>query len=235
VDFVSLSGAGSIWLRHGLASMQQRLRVLEEKSAVEGLVLTEALEKKRHDDGACGEIETAHPGYLGSQDTFCLGAIKGAGRICRQVFADACSKRAAAKLYTAKTPITGADSLNDGIGIIRMLTDRGSECRGKVETHDYELYLGVNNMEHSKTKARHPQTNGICERFHKTVRNEFYEVAFRRKRYGSLEELQTVLDVWMDDYNNNRTRQGKMCRGKTPMQTFMDGKSGWQKKEANLN
>ena len=95
-----------------------------------------------------------------------------------------------------------------------MLTDRGTEYCGKVETHDYKLYLGINDIEHSKTKTRHPQTNGICERFHKTVLNEFYQVAFRRKLYLSLEELQTDLDIWLDDYNNNRTHQGKMRGGR---------------------
>ena len=246
--FVSPSGIRSIWLRHSLASMKQRLKVLEEKSAAEGLILTEAqvqaLERKRQDDEACGEIETAHPGYLGSQDTFYVGTIKGVGRIYQQTFVDTYSKWAAAKLYTTKTPITSADLLNDRVlsffashdmGIIRMLTDRGTEYCGKVENHDYELYLGINDIEHTKIKARHPQTNGICERFHKTVLNEFYQVAFRRKLYLSLEELQTDLDIWMDNYNNNRTHQGKMCCGRTPMQTFMDGKKPWQQKVANLN
>ena len=246
--FVSPSGVRSIWLRHNLACMKQRLRALEEKSAAEGLVLTEAqvqaLERKRHDDEACGEIQTAHPGYLGSQDTFYVGTIKGVGRIYQQTFVDTYSKWATAKLYTTKTPITGADLLNDKVlpffaahdmGIIRMLTDRGTEYCGKVETHDYELYLGINDIEHTKTKARHPQTNGICERFHKTILNEFYQVAFRRKLYLSLEELQTDLDIWLDDYNNNRTHQGKMCCGRTPMQTFTHGKQLWKEKVANLN
>ena len=246
--FVSPSGVRSIWLRHNLACMKQRLRALEEKSAAEGLVLTEAqvqaLERKRHDDEACGEIQTAHPGYLGSQDTFYVGTIKGVGRIYQQTFVDTYSKWAAAKLYTTKTPITGADLLNDKVlpffaahdmGVIRMLTDRGTEYCGKVETHDYELYLGINDIEHTKTKARHPQTNGICERFHKTILNEFYQVAFRRKLYLSLEELQTDLDIWLDDYNNNRTHQGKMCCGRTPMQTFTHGKQLWKEKVANLN
>lgn len=166
--FVSPSGVRSIWLRHGLESMKLRLAALEKRSADEGLVLTEAqvqaLEKKKQDDEACGEIETAHPGYLGSQDTFYVGTIKGVGRIYQQTFVDTYSKVAFAKLYKTKTPITAADLLNDKVlpffmehemGIIRMLTDRGTEYCGKVETHDYELYLGVNDIEHTKTKARH--------------------------------------------------------------------------------
>ena len=246
--FVSPSGVRSIWMRHGLASMKQRLVALEKKSAEEGLVLTEAqvqaLERKKQDDEACGEIETHHPGYLGSQDTFYVGTIKGVGRIYQQTFVDTYSKWAAAKLYTTKTPITGADSLNDRVlpffssqemGLIRILTDRGTEYCGKVEQHDYELYLGVNGIEHTKTKARHPQTNGICERFHKTILQEFYQVAFRRKLYHSLDELQVDLDAWIDNYNSKRTHQGKMCCGRTPMQTLLDGKQLWMEKVGQLN
>jgi transposase len=90
--FVSPSGVRSIWMRHALASMKQRLRALEKISAEQRIVLTEAqvqaLERKKHDDEACGEIETHHPGYLGSQDTFYVGTIKGVGRIYQQTFVD---------------------------------------------------------------------------------------------------------------------------------------------------
>ena len=246
--FISPSGVRSVWLRHDLESMKKRLAALEKKSAEESLVLTEAqvqaLERKQHDDEACGEIETHHPGYLGSQDTFYVGTIKGVGRIYQQTFVDTYSKWATAKLYTTKTPITGADLLNDRVlpffvseemGIIRILTDRGTEYCGKVETHDYELYLGVNGIEHTKTKARHPQTNGICERFHKTILHEFYQVAFRRKLYSSLEELQLDLDTWLDHYNTERTHQGKMCCGRTPMQTLLEAKPLWREKVGQLN
>ena len=90
-------------------------------------------------------------------------------------------------------------------------------------------------IEHTRTKARHPQTNDICERFHKTVLQEFYQVAFRRKLHHSLEELQTDLDVWLDHYNTERTHQGKMCRARTPMQTQLDGKRLWEDKVGQLN
>ena len=193
---------------------------------------------------AHGEIETAHPGYLGSQDTFYVGTIKGVGRIYQQTFADTYRKVAAAKLYITKTPITGADLLNDrvlplfaeqGMGILRMLTDRGTEYCGKAETHDYQLYLALNGIEHTKTRAASPQTNGICERFHKTILQEFYQITFRRKLYLTLEELQHDLDEWIDYYNHRRTHQGKMCCGRTPMQTMIEGKEAWQEKVNNLN
>jgi transposase InsO family protein len=246
--FVSPSGVRCIWLRNNLGSLKKRLLVLEQKAAAEGLVLTEsqvaALEKKKDDDLACGEIETAHPGYLGSQDTFYVGTLKGVGRVYQQTFVDTYSKIAQCKLYTTKVPITAADLLNDrvlpffeehGMTLLRMLTDRGTEFCGKVEHHDYELFLAVNDIEHTKTKAASPQTNGICERFHKTILQEFYQVAFRKKIYHSLDELQKDLDEWLYFYNHQRTHQGKMCCGRTPIETLLDGKRIWQEKVDNLN
>lgn len=246
--FVSPSGVRSIWLRHDLANFKQRLLALEKEVAEKGIVLTEAqvvaLEKKQEDDVAHGEIETAHPGYLGSQDTFYVGTLKGVGRIYQQTFVDTYSKVAFAKLYTTKTPINAADLLNDrvlpffadqGMGMLRILTDRGTEYCGKPESHDYQLYLALNDIEHTKTKVRHPQTNGICERFHKTILQEFYQVAFRKKIYTALAELQTDLDVWINHYNAERTHQGKMCCGRTPLQTLIEGKEVWTQKVQHLN
>lgn len=244
--FVSASGVRSIWLRHGLANFRSRLKALEAKVAEDGIILTEAqvaaLERKQQDDEAAGEIETAHPGYLGSQDTFYVGTLKGVGRVYRQTFVDTYSKVAFAKLYTTKTPITAADMLNDRVlpffeqhtlPLLRVLTDRGTEYCGRAERHDYQLYLALNDIEHSKTKVKSPQTNGICERFHRTVLQEFYQVTFRKKIYTDLETLQTDLDEWIQYYNTERTHQGKMCCGRTPMATLIDGKQRW--KEKNLS
>ena len=241
--FVSPSGIRSIWLRHNLSCFRDRLKALEEQVVKEGIILTEAqvtaLEKKKHDDQASGEIETVHPGYLGSQDTFYVGTLKGVGRIYQQTFVDTYSKIAFAKLYTTKTPITAADMLNDKVlpffsenelPVLRILTDRGTEYCGKVDRHDYQLYLAVNDIDHTKTKVRSPQTNGICERFHKTILQEFYQVTFRKKIYSEMDTLQKDLDEWIDYYNNERTHQGKMCCGRTPMETLVDGKIIWNEK-----
>ena len=244
--FISGSGVRSIWQRHDLENFRKRLKALEEKVAKEGIPLNDAqiaaLEKKAHDDEACGEIETSHPGYLGSQDTFYVGNLKGVGRIYQQTFVDTYSKIAHCKLYTNKTPITAADLLNDrvlpfyeaqGLPMLRILTDRGTEFCGRVDQHDYQLYLAINDIDHTKTKAMSPQTNGICERFHKTILQEFYLVTFRKKLYGDLESLQTDLDNWLWHYNNERTHQGKMCCGRTPMDTLLDGKRIWAEKNLN--
>ncbi|MBO1256996.1 IS481 family transposase [Alteromonas sp. 5E99-2] len=241
--FVSGSGVRSVWLRHNLENFKKRLKALNDKVANDGIILSDAqvaaLEKKKNDDEACGEISTEHPGYLGSQDTFYVGNLKGVGRIYQQTFVDTYSKIALAKLYTTKTPITAADMLNDKVlpyfeqhdlPILRILTDRGTEYCGRVDHHDYQLYLAINDIDHTKTKAMSPQTNSICERFHKTILNEFYQIMFRKKLYSTMEELQKDLDDWMDSYNNHRTHQGKVCCGRTPFETLLNEKTVWTEK-----
>ena len=155
--------------------------------------------------------------------------MKGVGRVYQQTFIDTYAKVGFAKLYDRKTPITAADLLNDrvipfyedkGVPLQRILTDRGTEYCGTHDRHEYELYLAVENIDHTRTKARSPQTNGICERFHKTMLDEFYRTAFRKKIYETIGGLQNDLDAWMAEYNEERTHQGRYCFGKTPMQTF---------------
>jgi len=216
--FVSGGGIRSIWLRHDLETFAKRLKALSAKVTQDGLILTDdqlhALEKAREEKQAHGEIETEHPGYLGCQDTCYVGNIQGVGRIYQQTFIDSYSKVVQVKLHDRKHAITAADMLNDrvlpwyeeqGIPMLRILPDRGSEYCGNREHHEYALYLDLENIGHSRTKAKSPQTNGICERFHQTIQNEFYATAFRRKLYTSLEQLQADVDVWIDSHNRETT------------------------------
>jgi len=91
----------------------------------------------------------------------------------------------------------------------------------------------INDIDHTKTKVRSPQTNGICERFHKTILQEFYQITFRKKLYETVEALQADLDEWLDHYNTQRTHQGKMCCGRTPFETMIEGKEIWKEKFVN--
>jgi transposase InsO family protein len=227
----------AIWKRNGeLQKKAERLKRLEKYASESGLVLTEAqvqaLETAKQIKEAHGEIETFHPGFLLGQDTYYVGYIKGVGKIYQQTGIDTFSNVGFAKVYTEKTAITAADFLNDKVlpffdremmRLLRVLTDNGSEYCGLESRHPYELFLHLNDIEHSKTKVRHPQTNGMTERLNQIIQEEFYAVEFRKTYYQSLEQIQKDLDIYMQRYNTERTNQGKRCQGRTPMETWTAG------------
>jgi transposase InsO family protein len=109
---------------------------------------------------------------------------------------------------------------SEGLDLLRVLTDRSTEYCGTADRHEYQLYLAISNVAHTKTLAMRPRSNGICERFHKTQLNEFYQVAFRKKIHTTLEELQKDLDDWLWECNHQRAHSGPHCDGKTPHATF---------------
>jgi transposase InsO family protein len=149
----------------------------------------------------------------------------------QQTFVDTYAKVGFAKLHVRKTPLTAADLLNDRvipfyeaheIPLQRVLTDRGTEYCGTHDRHEYGLYLAVEDVDHTCIKARSPQTNGIVERFHQTMLDEFDRIAVRKKVYASIDALQADLDALMIEFNEIRPHQGKWCFGKAPVQTFLD-------------
>lgn len=233
---ISDGGVRGVWGRHNLLRKKERLKRLEKFAAETGKILTEsqvaALENAKEEKEAHGEIETFHPGFLLGQDTYYVGYIKGVGKIYQQTGIDTFSNVGFAKLYTDKTAITAADFLNDKVlpffdeeqmSLLRVLTDRGTEYGGKMEKHPYQLFLHLNDIEHSRTKVRHPQTNGCTERLNQIIQEEFYSVAFRKTLYTNLDQMQADLDGFMAYYNNERTNQGKRCQGRTPKETWDAG------------
>lgn len=233
---ISAGGVRSIWLRHNLQTKGLRLKRLEQWAAETSNILTEsqvqALEQAKQEDEAHGEVESPHPGFLVAQDTCYIGYIKGVGKIYQQTGIDTHSNVGFAKVYPDRTALAAADFLNDkvlpffdeqGIAVLRMLSDNGSEYCGKRDEHAYQLFLQLNEIEHTRIKVRHPQTNGAVERLNQTIQEEFYKVAFRKKLYRSLDEIQADLDEFMTWYNNERTNQGRYCQGRTPRQTFIEG------------
>ena len=223
---ISPAGVRGVWQRHDLETMKKKPRHWKPRSPRQGVILTEAqltaLEKAKSEKEAHGEFESECPGYCGAQDTFYVGNMKGVGRIYQQTFIDTYSKLAFAKLYDRKTPITAADLLNDRVvpffddkevKLSRVLTDRGTEYCGNPEHHEYELYLAVEDIDHSRTKTKSPQTNGIAERFHKTVLDELYRIAFRKRLYASIGDLQDDLDLWVKSYNEGRPHPRRGARG----------------------
>lgn len=245
---ISPGGVRSVWLRHNLEVKKLRLKRLEKWAAENSEVLTEsqvkALEEAKEEKEAHGEIESPHPGFLLAQDTCYMGYIKGVGRIYQQTAIDTHSNMGFAKLYLEKTSLSAADFLNDkvlpffdehAICIQRILTDNGSEFCGRQESHPYELFLHLNDIEHTRTKVRKPQTNGAVERLNQTIQDEFYSVAFRKKLYRTVEEIQEDLEVFLQYYNRERTNQGRYCQGRTPFETFQDGLDLYQRYIFDIN
>lgn len=189
------------------------------------------------------ESATQQPGYLGSQDTCYVGIVKGIGSIYQQTFIDTFSRVAVVKLFDHKNALVAIDLLNDcvlpffavhEVKLLRILTDRGAEFCGRTKLHKFEQYLISKDIEHTKTQAPSPQTNSICDFFHKTILEEFYSIAFRKNTYHSMEELQKDVDQWLNYYNKHRPHSGHYCYGKTPYQTFI-AKMPWLKQTRSAN
>jgi transposase InsO family protein len=220
----------SILIKNNLGSRYERLMKLEEKSAQEGIELTAEQVAQIEKANPCyreRHIESSQPGELLAQDTFFVGTLKGVGRVYLHAVVDTYGSYAFGFLHTTKQPEAAAAVLHNDvlpfyqerdIPVKTVLTDNGREFCGR-DTHPYELYLQLNDIEHRRTQVRRPQSNGFVERFNRTVLDEFFRTAFRTKYYETVEVLQDDLDAWLVYYNTERPHQGYRNRGKRPIDT----------------
>lgn len=232
---VSSGGVRGVWQRHNLLTKHERLLRLEKETAERQITLSDEQVKllerfspefrERH-------IEADHTGSLVAVDTFFVGTLKGIGKIYMQSAIDCHSRHAWARLYPSKLPVTAVHILNNDViptfeahggKIDVILSDNGREFCGRPDQHPYELFLQLEEIEHRTTKVRRPQSNGIVERFHRTVLDEHFRVEGRRTWFETIDEMQIVLDEWLVAYNTKRPHQGRNMGGRTPLQAFKDG------------
>ena len=231
--FISPVTVQNILTRHGLRTRYERFFKLEAKALSEKIELnTEQVKylerfnplwRERH-------IESARPGDLLAQNTFYVGRLKGVGQVYLQAVVDTYGSYAFGYLHTGHIPEQSVVILHNdvlpqyqgwGIKVKAILTDNGGEYCGK-ETHAYELYLALNDIEHRRTKVKSPRTNGFVERFNRTALDEFFRKAFREKFYESVNALQEDFDVWLKHYNTERSHQGYRNMGKRPFDTVRE-------------
>lgn len=228
---VSAPTIQGILSKHGMATMADRLFKLEEKASTEPLTLTAEQIRAVERNNPCfreRHIESGRPGELLAQDTFFVGHLKGVGKVYMQVVVDTFSSYAFGFLHTGKIPECSVAVLHNdvlpfyeekGIQLGAIITDNGTEYCGR-ETHPYELYLALNDIEHRKTRYKRPQSNGFAERFNRTVLDEFFRKAFRERFYATVEDLQADFDAWLRSYNTERPHRGYRNNGRRPLDTI---------------
>ena len=213
---VGHTGIYNVLRRRGLNTAKMRLEWVRR---LNGEIVTLDELQRAKEKSKTNHIEVTYPGELVSEDTFYIGCLKGIGRIYHQVACDCFSSFGAAKIYMNKTADTSCDFIENHlikkfapVKIERILTDCGTEYttwhKETIPNHKFEKACNLLGIKHTTTKVRHPWTNGYVERLNKTLLDEFYSLAFRKKRYRSIEELQVDLDEFMDYYNYRRTHQG---------------------------
>ena len=217
--------------KHELRTRYDRWLRLEQHVADEGVELSQdqvRFLEKQNPQFRERHVESSGPGELLCQDTFYVGRLKGIGKVYLHALVDSYSSHGFGFLHTSKQPEAAVAVLHNealpfyaqhGLEVGAVLTDNGTEFCGTPE-HPYELYLTLCEIEHRRTKVGRPQTNGFVERFQRTVQEEFFETAWRRKLYDSVETLQADLDAWLLYYNRERPHQGYRNLGRRPYDTI---------------
>jgi transposase InsO family protein len=232
---VSSGGVRGVWQRNGLLTKHERLLRLEKETGTRRIELSEdqiRLLERFSPEFRERHIEAPHTGSLVAVDTFFVGVLKGVGKIYLQTAIDCHSRYGWARLHTSKLPITAVHLMNNdvipafeahGAKIETVLSDNGREFCGREDRHPYELFLQLETIAHRTTRVKRPQSNGIVERFHRTLLDEHFRVEGRKTWFETVEEMQAVLDEYLVSYNERRPHQGRGMKGRTPAQAFVDG------------
>ena len=232
---VSSGGVRGVWQRHGLLTKHERLLRLEKATTERQVELSEEqvrLLERFSPEFRERHIEAPHTGSLVAVDTFFVGTLKGVGKVYLQTAIDCHSRHGWARLYPNKMPVTAVHLMNHDVlptfeaarGRIEVvLSDNGREFCGRPDRHPYELFLQLEEIDHRTTKVNRPQSNGIVERFHRTLLDEHFRVEGRRTWFETIDEMQEALDTFLLTYNRKRPHQGRGMNGRTPWQAFKEG------------
>lgn len=232
---ISSGGVRGVWSRYKLTTRYERLLRLEQYQREQKIDLTDEqvrLLERFSPEFRERHIETDHTGNLVAMDTFMVGTLKGVGRVYLQTVIDCYSRYVWGRLYNSKLPLTAVHVLNNdvlpffethNVKIETILTDNGREYCGRPDSHPFELFLQLEEIDHRTTKVRRPQSNGYVERMHRTLLDEHFRIQGRVKFYESIEEMQFDLDQYLMKYNNERSHQGRNMNGRTPFEVFKSG------------
>jgi hypothetical protein len=233
---VSPAAIQSVFNKNGMTCGYDRILKLEGKAIRENIVLTDkqiALIEQTNPCFTERNNESSRPGEVLAQDTIYLGTYR-MGKIYLQAVVDTYGSYAFGFLHSCKAPEYAVAVLHNavipfyrekGLAVDTILTDSGREYCGR-ETHPFELYLALNNIEHKNNKEHrsnkesgHGQTNGFLERFKKTALKEFFQKILKGS-YKDIKNLQADFDNWLVYYNNERPHRGYRNLGQCPVDTI---------------
>jgi transposase InsO family protein len=218
--------------KNGLGTRAQRLYALERQHLEEQIELDEEQIRVLEKHNPCfreRHVESSGPGELLCADTSKVGTLADGTKVILHAAVDTYGSYGFGLVHGSKQPEASALLLHNdvlpfyrehGLTVGAILTDNGREFCG-TRAHPYEVYLELNDIDHRRTRVRSPQTNGFVERFIRTAKEEFFRLAFARKLYTSLDELQADFDIWLQDYNTERPHLGYRNMGRCPIETVM--------------